>query len=208
MDLDALKKSWNTLQHDAWSFPPAPQITDLLRQPSKNPVARMKRNLWWDFFLSMIALGYLGIFYLLRYDGRLWIASVFLFISALPACIYFFRKARLLNDMLHPGWQVRKNFEKQLTTLQQYVRWYLLAATLFFPLLTLLLYALVSNSHPALLANRRIIFYWLSSGNVVTTMVIIAAVTLVFHFASKWYIHKLYGAHIRKLADLVKEMKE
>jgi hypothetical protein len=210
MDLDALKKSWEALPEDPFVSRPEQRIADLLHLSSRSSVAKMKRNLRWDLVLSLLCLGYLSAYYLLQYNGSLWPVSLFFFTWTLLSGLYFFRKGRLLNKMMNPDWNVKQNSEKQLSTLQQYIHWYLLAVTLFFPLAVLLLYALVWRNKPALLANRDIIFHWLSSGgvNMIIALMAIAATTVLLYFSSKWYLHKLYGNHIRKLTDLVKEINE
>jgi hypothetical protein len=210
MDLDALKKSWDMVQGEAFVSQTQQQIADLLHQPSKGPVARMKRNLWWDLTFSMICLSFLSAFYLVHHSGRLWAVSLFFLTWAFLTGIYFFAKAKLLNQMLHPGWQVKQNFEKQLSILQRYIRWYLLAITLFFPLFLLFLYGVMRTNPSVLLTDNGVIFHWLLSGsiNTVTGIAAISIITLLSYYTTKWYIYKLYRSHIRKLTDLVKEMNE
>ncbi|MBT1706211.1 hypothetical protein [Chryseosolibacter indicus] len=209
MELDALKKTLNTLADQTSGEVFSKDVSKTIALPSVGNITRMKRNLLLDFCTIMAGMIYLVIFYALRYRGALWICALFFIIASIAVSVFFFRKRKLLNDMQHASLRTTHFFGKQLTALRKYVSWYILGGTLFLPVSTLLIFLLANFCQPVLLENKNTILYWLSSGaSWWFSIAALAMLTAGANFFCKWYAFKLYGRHIERLNCLLKEMNE
>jgi hypothetical protein len=104
--------------------------------------------------------------------------------------------------------QVRSNLSRQVKTLQKYTRFYLLAGTGVIPVTFFLAYAIISWKLPsagsALYYRLHPMPWW---ANPISWMILLIPVTIYSYFANAWYVNKLYGRHIKKLQDLLREME-
>lgn len=208
MELELFGKELEKLADQTIRPAASKPIGNILRQPSQNPVVRMKKNLFWDFLTATAALLYLVIFYWVGYDGKLWIGAVFFLLVLFAISIYFFKKRKLLNAMLDLGCSVKTHLDKQLAALQRYIRWYTLWSVLFLPVSILQIFLLAYNYHPQLLTSRRTVFYWLSDTYVLPTSLVLIALVIAIYFYNRWIIHRRYGRHIQSLTELIREMDE
>jgi hypothetical protein len=209
MELDALKKTLNSLAEETSSEVFSRDVRKTIALPSLGYIARMKRNLFLDFCMTFAGMVYLIIFYSVNYKGELWLCALFFAIASIAASVYFFRKRNLLNEMQHAGLKTTHFFGKQLTALRKYVGWYILWGTLFLPVSTLVVFIIANLYQPALLENKNTILYWLSSdANRWTSFAGLLTLTAAAYYFCRWYAFKLYGKHIKMLFSLLKEMNE
>jgi hypothetical protein len=208
MELESLKYIWRSQE-----TPPAPEpdrsaMLALLEQRSRGPVARMRRNLVGEGILLLITYIPGILCYILEFEGRLSAMSWLLGLLALAFGAYYYRKYRLLSQMQCVTCQVRSNLSRQVKTLKKYTRFYLLAGTGVIPVTFFLAYAIIRWKLPS--AGSALYFrlhpmpWW---ANPIYWMILLVPVTIGSYFANAWYVNKLYGRHIKKLQDLLREME-
>lgn len=207
MELDQLKNIWQ-------KEPVSPQKQDeyllsLLAKRSNSPIAKMKRNLRSEF-IAMVVLYAIGIvYYFYAFEGRMVELSWFLLVIAVVFMIYYYRKNKLLNGMQCVACQVKSNLELQLGTLEKYVRFYLVAGNVLFPITMLIVGYVVIVLYPQRLHSPKLLSNDPYVQRIAIIYVIVMAVASVgIFFLNKWYVNKLYGRHVRKLKEMLKELAD
>jgi hypothetical protein len=114
--------------------------------------------------------------------------------------IYYHRKNQLLKKMQCVGCEVRSNLAGQLKTLQKYLRFYFWSSTVIVPVSLFVAFEIAFHSR-----TKPVSSWWLM-GSLLFALTV--GCTIAVYFMNRWYIHKLYGRHIRKLQDLLQEMDE
>lgn len=205
MELDNLKDLWQ--QQEPEKMPEEPRL--LLGKKSNGPIAKMKRNLFIELIVVVLTYGLAIVYFFAASAGRLdSLAWVYLFL-AIVFIIYFAMKNRLLNEMECMSCQVKSNLSKQVTVLEKYVRFYLIAGTAILPLLSLYSYYILIPQLHFVNGNRNI--PETNSSLLIETLLLIGgtiSLTIAFYFLNKWYVKKLYGNHIDKLKLMLEQMEE
>ena len=228
MELDSLKEIWREAQPDeahgmarpddapgagdrrADAYTGRESLLPLLHQRSRGPVARMRRNLRIELLCIIVAYVPLILFYLVEFQGRLRAISLLLLLVGGLFCAYYYRKSRLLNTMQCLSCQVRSNLARQVGTLKKYTRFYLLASTIVIPAMAILTY-LIFHFRLFYPDNTRV-YHSLSPApwwkNSTIWLLMLVPFTVAMYYFNVWYINKLYGRHIKKLQELLREMDE
>jgi len=218
MELDSLKEIWREApvgdiadaSETSGGRPGRENLLSLLQLPSRGPVARMRRNLRIELLCIIVAYVPLILFYLVEFQGRLRAISVVLFVVGALFCVYYYRKSRLLNTMQCPTCQVRSNLARQVGTLRKYTRFYLLASTIVIPAMAILTYVIfhLQLFYPVdgAVYHRLSPEPWWKNSTIWLLMLI--PFTAIMYYFNAWYINKLYGRHIKKLQELLREMDE
>ena len=190
--------------------PGAESLLPLLQQRSRGPVARMRRNLRIELLCIIVSYVPLILFYLVEFQGRFRVISILLFGIGALFCAYYYRKSRLLNTMQCLTCEVRSNLVRQVATLKKYIRFYLLASTIAIPATAVLVYVIF---HLRLFyPNDTTVYHslspapWWKSSSV--WLLLLVPFTVGMYYANAWYINRLYGRHIKKLQELLREMDE
>ncbi len=197
-ELDDLKNLWL-----AGSGEHRPIKAVILTRRSLSPVAKMKRSLLFDFAL-----------YLITYPAAIWLSAssndligrvaawAFVLIGILAA-VYFYFKYRLLIQIGKMTNPVLQTLEKQLTLLENYLRFYLWVGMALIPLisgLTLALhFYLNAHSQPSPASIVAAIALWFGLNFLFA---------LPFYYFNTWYIRKLYGKHLERLRVNLQELAE
>jgi len=222
MELDNLKLLWQN--QDSVSAHPdnSEQILTMLRKRSQSPIAKMKRNLLWELVALVVLYSLTIWYYLAAWQGRYREIAALLFIVGAFCLFYYYRKYKLLNQMQCVACEVKSNLQRQLSTLEKYVHFYFVAGTLLTPLVYFVagLIVFFKTPHASALPSDpgNPIAVSMYSGNFVNhitsnrffvTFIIIGIVlTISSYFLNRWYVSKLYGQHIQKLKDLLRQMEE
>ena len=207
MELEQLKNIWttNTGPHDKKNE----DLLQLLSRPSNSPIAKMKRNLRWELIAVIILYGLTVIYYFFAFEGRMVELSWFMMAIGFFFVIYYYRKNKLLNEMQCVSCRVKSNLELQLKTLEKYIRFYLVAGNILFPLSLLFVGYVGFFLYPERLNTPKT----LMQSPAMQSLAIKYAVVIVFlsigvFFLNKWYVNRLYGRHIKKLKEILIEMKD
>jgi hypothetical protein len=202
MELDNLKDLWRDIGQKYVHQNSDEQIVIMLQKPSQSPIAKMKRNLLWEL-IAVIILYSLGmIYFIATFKGRYWELSVLLFLIGLFFIFYYYRKNKLLGEMQCVTCEVRSNLEKQLTTLEKYVRFYFLSGTILTP------FAYFASALVVLLKSNVLTDGITDIKEFQIIIVIGIVVTIGSYFLNRWYVRKLYGQHIKRLKELLQQMEE
>ncbi len=199
MELDQLKSIWKE-SDAAVSNTSAEELDKMLRMQSKSPIAKMKRNLFWEM-ISVVITYSLSLYFLSTQSSPGFV--VLLVLVALMYVVYYYYKRKLLSNMECVSCEVKSNLQMQLVTLEKFVRAYFIAGTLATPIAFLLgLYIGLEKGG----LHRS----W--TGTTIPALLIYAGlailITVVMYFINKGYVYKLYGQHIEKLKNIVNEMED
>ena len=210
MELDSLKYVWRSLDSKPAPDRSTEQIRTLLQRRSKGPVAKMRRNLTGELILILVTYIPAILFYFLDFNGKLsgiaWLFIVLLVILA----VYFYRKSQLLKSMQCVECNLRSSLQQQVNTLKRYTRFYVRAGTIMIPIMTILSWLIIRWKFPP--APGADLFYRISGSpwwqHPLAWIALIIPLTVGIYFVNLWYVNRLYGQHIRKLQDLLREMEE
>ncbi|MBN9385742.1 MAG: hypothetical protein J0H74_33615 [Chitinophagaceae bacterium] len=210
MELDSLKYVWRTLGSGPAHDKSPEEIRALLRQRSKGPVEKMRRNLTGELLLILVTYTPAILFYFLGFEGKLsGIGWLFILLLGILA-VYFYRKHRILKAMQCSGCDLRSSLRQQIDTLKRYTRFYIRAGTIMIPIMTILSWLIIRWKFPP--APGADLFYRISGmpwwQHPLTWLLLLIPLTAGVYFLNVWYVGRLYGQHIRKLQDLLREMDE
>lgn len=205
MELESLKTIWKDVSINT-AATSAEDLEQMLSKKSKSPIAKLKRNLMWEMIAVAVLYGFTIIYYLsANKPGMLYMVMMLLVLGALYGW-YYVAKRKLLNSMECVTCEVKSNLSTQLTTLEKLVKLYLWVGTLIVPFLLILsflvgLFFMDNGELLAKIGNKIFIVFGI-------WVLISFILTIPVFFLNKWYVHKLYGQHVKKLRQIVNEMNE
>lgn len=199
MELEQLKEIWSNVESKQ-PGPSASELQAMLQKKSQSPIAKMKRNLTWEL-ITIIVFYSITIFSLRHYDKIFVSLTILLLIIGLLFGIYFYFKYRLLQSMECLTCEVKSNLQMQLQTLEKYVRIYFVFGNLLTPIVFFVTGFITYMQREGELTISPLRFWIIFS-------IIGILFSVLVYFLNKWYLHKLYGQHIRKLKDILHDMEE
>lgn len=210
MDLDQLKDIWQGLDQPVGEQQGKQEILALLKKRSQGPIAKMKRNLQWELILVIVSYTAVITHYFTAFDQDLQSVAWFLLVIGLLFVAYYYKKNKLLNEMQHVSGKVKVHLERQVNTLEKFVRSYLFAGAALVPACLAFFGWIFYKELPELSTNS---IFFTSAENpawkaVLAWTVLTVALTVLVFFVQRWLLDKLYGNHIRKLRQIVAEMSE
>lgn len=219
MELDSLKDIWKNLDEQDLRPGADVPITSMLQKRSKSPVAKMKRNLYWEMAALVVCYTFAIWYYITAWQGRYWEVALLLFLVGVFALFYYLRKNKLLNEMQCVACEVKSNLKRQLVTLEKYVNFYFVSSILLTPIAYFVAGLIVFFKTPngagsfdfgngADTLGRIPHTDYLDHRFFITFIVVGVILTIGVYFLSRWAINRLYGQHIRKLKELVEQMEE
>ncbi|XVJ67429.1 MAG: hypothetical protein HEQ40_15135 [Lacibacter sp.] len=206
MELEVLKSAWKEVGSSAASTSPE-ELEQLLSKKSKSPIAKLKRNLFWELMVVVVMYGGTIIYYLLQNQtGMLYLALMMAVLGALYGW-YYITKRKLLLNMECVTCEVKSNLSTQLVTLEKLLKLYLWAGTLLVPVILMVSGVIVYFTSPlpkdVPLSKEAFFIYFF-----IALFIISLVFTVPVFFLNKWYINLLYGRHVKKLRQIVNEMNE
>ena len=210
MDLDQLKDIWQGLDQPVGEQQGRQEILALLKKRSQGPIAKMKRNLQWELILVILSYTAVITHYFTAFDQDLQSVAWFLLVIGLLFLAYYYKKNKLLNEMQHISGKVKVHLERQVNTLEKFVRFYLFAGAGLVPACLAFFGWIFYRELPDLSTDS---IFFTSSENpawkaILAWTILTLALTIIVYFANRWLLDKLYGNHIRKLRQIVAEMSE
>src|SRR5687767_7979206 len=148
MELDNLKEVWKGWDEKQIPSSTSAEILGMVNKKSQSPIAKMKRNLLLELILVIVLYGACITYYFFAFEGKLTEISWFMLGMALFFIGYYYRKNKLLNEMQCVSCQVKSNLQRQVSTLEKYVRFYLIAGTLLVPVAALFFVWLIYEKMP------------------------------------------------------------
>jgi hypothetical protein len=198
MELDNLKEAWkgHTVKNAADSNE---EILSMLHKKSQRPIAKMKRNLFRELIAVIVLYTGSIIYYMIADQGKFWEIALMLFLIGVVFLFFYYRKNKLLNEMECVACEVKSNLQRQVSTLEKYVRFYYLAGMILTPLAFFTAGFFVLYKAPGVTMSSNFYIWFFGSGVVMT---------IILYFVNKWYVNKLYGQHVKKLKELLNQMEE
>jgi len=205
MELDDLKNIWNDKPGATTG---ADKISAMLGRQSHSPIEKMKRNLRMEVLIVIITFGAVAAYYFIAFKSDYSIIGWAYTLLLVLFCYYYFRKNQLLNEMQCISCRVKSNLELQLTTLERYVRFYLVSGTAIIPILFIFLGVVLYYKKPTLI-DKTILYR--SATNpawkfLLAWLVFLTISTVIMWVLNRGYVNKLYGRHIRRLKQLLAQM--
>ena len=204
MELETLKSLWQEQDLPPGRDTDPEDLLAILQKRSRGPIARMRRNLRFEGLLMVISYIPIIVAYLGMFDGKLSLISLIMSIVLVFYGVYYYRKNQLLKNMQCVTCEVRSNLARQTKTLEKYLRFYTWSGTLVPVVSIVLAFQTLRYSYRHL--SFRPSFYWWMEPSYFLLLVIPFAIGL--HFLNKRLVNKLYGRHVEKLKDLLREMDE
>jgi hypothetical protein len=200
MELDDLKDIW---QKDKVSqLYSEAQLTNMLRGSSNSIVAKLKKSVWFELIFTLVAgVGFLIYALLLPTGAFKWITASILFLFVVYA-IYYIKKLLLLNRFENNEENLKTNLERLLANLTAYLKFYKGSYTVLYPVyfgLGILFGALEIGRDNFMIRATDPMWLILLFGVAIGFFVI----SMMF---AKWYFKQLYGNHIDKLKELLRDL--
>lgn len=199
MELDNFKNTWKEMVPGEMKTSKE-ELLVMLQQKSQRPIARMKRNLYWEAGAVIVLYSFAAI--LNYFVNPMFFAEMgmILLVAGVLGLYYYYRKLNLLKEMECVQCEVRSNLNRQVTLLEKYIRFYFLAGTVLAPLVYFISGFLILNKLPVYPA-RGVSFYVLFAGFGII-------LTGLSYYLNKWYVAKLYGQHVAQLRNLLSQFDE
>jgi hypothetical protein len=204
MELDNLKTIWKEqelLPGDDQEH--AEMLAQLIRERSHGPIARMRRNLRFEGLLMLVTYIPTVMMYLFMFQGRLSGIGLMMTLILIFFLVYFYQKNRLLKKMQCVTCEVRSNLAQQVRVLGKYIRFYLWSGMVVKMAAFVIAYWVLEYSE--MQAHKLQSPHWFKP---VYLLVLLVPFAVGSYFLDRAYIHKLYGRHVKKLKELLREMDE
>lgn len=199
MELDNLKTLWKEQELKEQSAGEA-DILAMLQKRSKSPIAKMKRNLFWELIIILVMYTSMITYYMMADYGRFKELSLMLLIIVIPFIFYYYKKNKILTEMECVTCEVRSNLRRQVATLEKYIRFYFIAGSVL---------AAAAYFITGLIVNSKAGHEFLSNPQSIWTFVGCGVIlVIVMIFLNKWYVNKLYGQHVKRLKELLQQTEE
>jgi hypothetical protein len=198
MELDNLKEIWKGLDDKKTPVGSNEEILSMLQKKSKRPIARMKRNLLVEMVSVIIIYSASTAYYFMAWSGRYWEIGLMFFLAGVFCVFYYYRKYKLLNSMECVACEVKSNLQRQLTTLEKYVRLYFITGVVLTPIAYFFAGFIIFVKTPGNSYNLNQYLIFTAIGIVIT---------IACYYLNVWYVNKLYGQHVRKLKEILSEME-
>jgi hypothetical protein len=200
MELDDLKNIWQN-EKSALQYNET-ELATMLRRSSTSPVEKLKRSVWFELILSIIAgLAFLAYASMLPGGALKWI-SVSILILLVGYAIYFVKKLMLLNNFIKADDNLKANLERLIISLSGYLKFYKGSYTVLYPVyfgLGIVFGAMETGSDSFI--QKATNPQWIS-----LIFGVAIAFFIISMFFANWYLKKLYGNHVDKLKSLLRDL--
>jgi len=199
MELDDLKRSWKEQPVETTKNT---NIMELIQHKSRGPVAALKRGFRKQMLIMLLMPGFIFITNSMNAEGLLrsilfWSYVVF----CLFAVLYFYFDYRIATRMESMEGAVKANLEKQTFLLEKRLRWKMIGLPIITLFFILLLEVLPYVQH----------YRMLNTWHNLSPLIRFGAYGLLLllqYVASRSINERKFGAHLRHLKELVKEMRD
>ncbi len=199
MELDNFKNTWKEMVPGEMKTSKE-EFLVMLQQKSQRPIARMKRNIYWEAGAVIVLYSLAALMNYFMNPMFFEEMSIMLLVIGVLGLYYYYRKLKLLKEMECVQCEVKSNLNRQVTLLEKYIRFYFLAGTVLAPLVYFVSGYLIINKLPVY-PSRGVSFYVLFAGFGII-------LTGLSYYLNKWYVAKLYGQHVAQLRNLLSQFDE
>ena len=175
---------------------------ELIHHKSTGPVAALKRGFRKQMIIMLLMPGFIFITNSANAEGLLksilfWSYVVF----CLFAVVYFYFDYRIASRMENMEGAVKANLEKQTVLLEKRLRWKIVSLPIITLFFILLLEVLPYVQHYRMLNTWHSLSPFIRFGAY-------GLLLLLQYFASRRVNERKFGAHLRHLKELVREMRD
>lgn len=202
MELDDLKSIW---KKNETGFQPKDEaeIAAMLKGNSHSIVDKLKRSVWFELILTIIAGVALLVYALTLPTGTLKWTSISILLIFVLSPVYYIKKLMLLNRFDHGNENLRTSIERLIANLSSYLKFYKRSYTILYPV-----YFALGLVYGVIERGREEFINSLAKPKTVVLLLVAAA---VFYFCSTWlvdwFLKKLYGNHLEKLKSILNELR-
>jgi hypothetical protein len=208
-ELEELKNIWSkTIEKDVGQqVVEQEKIRALLNKKSTNIIDRVRKNLFGEivlFFVCLLLVASVPVF--LRTKEVFILCSLLIVVIFIPYLIYYIKKYNELRKFFSYHQDIKSSLQLVISQLEKYLNIYFWGSLLLTPVSGFLLGFAILYEMKAL--GFLIYFDVFSSATLSMILSFALLLTLISYPVMKWYIRKLYGQHVEKLKDCLRELNE
>jgi hypothetical protein len=207
MELDELKNYLNRQLEEQSPLQSSGEISAILRNKSIGIVDRIRRSLWIELVISLLAVmavlyaKNLGGSYVMQIYFNIFLGITLMF---LPIFIWLIRSTYQLSPELS---SVKTNLTRLHLLISRFTRFYFIfSMAIFLPVIFYSLIAAVYERTNQSLMESLQFYMQLPAVPLLLIGVYILVSGLFLYFFTRWYIRTLYGKYLDKLKDLLTEL--
>ena len=207
MELEELKNYLNRQLEEQSPLQSSEEISAILRNKSIGIVDRIRRSLWIEFVISLLAViavlyaKYLGGNYVMQIYFNIFLGITLMF---LPIFIWLISSTYQLSPELS---SVKTNLTRLHLLISRFTRFYFIfSMAIFLPVIFYSLIAAVYERSNQSLMESLQFYMQLPAFPLLLIGLYILGFGIFLYFFARWYIRLLYGKYLDKLKDLLTEL--
>ncbi len=207
MELEELKNYLNRQLEEQSPLQSSEEISAILRNKSIGIVDRIRRSLWIEFVISLLAVvavlyaKNLGGSYVMQIYFNIFLGITLMF---LPIFIWLIRSTYQLSPELS---SVKTNLTRLHLLISRFTRFYFIfSMAIFLPVIFYSLIAAVYERSNQSLMESLQFYMQLPAVPLLLIGLYILGFGIFLYFFARWYIRLLYGKYLDKLKDLLTEL--
>jgi hypothetical protein len=201
MELEDLKNIWRN-NPEAFPKKGEAEIAMMLKGKSKSIISKLKQSVWIELSVTLLAGLALLVYALTLPAGALKWTAIAIMVIFVGYTIYYVKKLLLLNHYAAVTENIRVNLETLTKRLTSYLRFYKRSYNVLYPVY-FSLGVIFSGIEQGL-------DHFLEILSRPRTIAFLTAFALLFYLGSTWLVNwlfrKLYGNHIERLGNLLKDL--
>jgi hypothetical protein len=209
IELEDLKSIWsNKIEKDIGQQKVEQEkIRLLLNKKSTNIIDRVRKNLLGEIIMFCICLVLVACvpFYFHSKEVSI-LCAVVVVVIFIPYLVYYIKKYSELKRFFSYNENIKSSLQLLITQLEKYLNIYFWGSLLLTPVSGFLSGFAILYEMKAL--GFLLYFDVFSSATLSLILSFALLLTLLSYPVMKWYIRKLYGQHLEKLKDCLKELEE
>jgi len=202
MELDDLKAIWKK-NEPAYTPKPEAEIAHMLQGRSNSIISKLKRSVWFELIFTIVCGVALGIYALTIPQGALMWTIVSLLVLFISYLFYYVKKIILLNKFNPADDNIRENLEHLSVRLTTYLNFYKRSYAILYPVYFLLgiLFGAMERGWDDFLQH-------IAQPKTILIILFLGGFFFLCTFwITNWYLKKLYGNHLEKLKELLREIQ-
>jgi hypothetical protein len=209
IELDDLKNIWSSnIESDIGKQSVEQEkIRTLLKNKSTNIIDKVRTNLLREIIMFCVCLLLVACVPVYLQTKEVFIlCAIIVVVIFIPYLIYYLKKYRELKRFFSYNENMKHSLQLLIQQLEKYLSIYFWGSLLLTPVSGFLLCFVILYEMKAL--GFLLYFDVYSSATLSMILSFALLLTLISYPVMKWYIRKLYGQHLEKLKDCLRELEE
>ncbi|MFN8295459.1 MAG: hypothetical protein U0T69_04650 [Chitinophagales bacterium] len=183
------------------------KIRELLNRKSTNIIDKLRKNLLLEICMFCFCLLLVACvpFYFKSREVTL-LCLIVIFVIFIPYLVYYLKKYREFQQFFSYNQNIKSSLKALIAQLEKYLKIYFWGSLLLTPVSGFLSGFAILYEMKAL--GFLLYFDIFSSATLSMILSFALLLTLISYPVMKWYVRKLYGQHLEKLKDCLKELEE